>query len=195
MKKVIIIVASAILVVGIAVAAVFLMMPKGKELGFGAETVPCGLAWGMTTEEVCAALDAAGYSKFQVSAVGTTRIYKVTDYQGISGANGKIMLFFSEAGELQSATYQFCCDMDAKGPLVTQAMLDDLEFSFHKVYANNCSAEYKPPQSILPGKCYMCDHSFVNVFRDPDDTVWVDFMDPDSSLAQGLLSEVGAYQK
>ncbi len=193
MKKVIIII-SVILVLGIAVTGVFLLKPKGEELGFGAETVPCGLTWGMTSEEVCNALDESGYPKHQVPAVGSTVIYQVMNYQGVSGANGTVMLFFGDTGKLESATYKFSSDATGKGPLVTQTMLDDLEFSFQKVYEDSCSAVYKLPKAMTPNTYYMCGQSLVSTWRQGE-AVWVDYIDLNSETGKQILSEISAYRK
>lgn len=185
--------AGAVLAVG--VIALTACSPSKEEeeavLPLEVEKIVAGLEWNMTSEEVQGILETReNYSfmpKDKPDSDFVDLYYEITDYQGIKGINGYLILSFEE-DKLYRGTYKF---NDSGSVYTSSELIEQLAKSFHKSYKDSSEKTGKGSLGTV--------WNYNNYYRGSDSLIqmigWVpaelsiEFMDVNNPYAQMLIEE------
>ncbi len=196
MRKYVVSVIGAILAFGVSVCAACssnIPNEKGSELfSVESEEVMAGLEWGMTVEEVKSALEGNENYSF-IPEIETFMCYDVSNYQGIEGANGLMILYFTDTNTLSSGVYKF----DVEGGGYSQAISPDLNVelnkAFRKSYKDASDKMYYNAEGDGTWSAvmyYKTDSSLTSIYENMPGQFVVKYRDINQSMSQSIIEEL-----
>lgn len=166
---------------------------KGSELfTIESEEVMAGLAWGMTEEEVKSALEGNENYTF-IPEIETFVCYDVCNYQGIEGANGLMILYFTEENVLESGVYKFDVEGGGYSQAISKDLNEELNKAFRKSYKDIADKMYYNSEGDGTWSEYMyykTENSLISINERMPNQFVVKYRDVSQPMSQAIIEEL-----
>ena len=195
-RKYVISVAAILMAIGVGMcAACSSNAPeeKGSELyTVESEEVIAGLEWGMTLEEAQQALENKENYTY-IPEIETFICYDVSNYQGIEGANGLMILYFTEENVLESGVYKFDIEGGGYSQAISQDINVELNKAFRKSYKETSDKMYYNPEgdgTWTEYLYYKTEESLISINEMMPNQFVVKYRDVSRPMSQAIIEEL-----
>ena len=195
-RKYVISVAAILMAIGVGMcAACSSNAPeeKGSELyTVESEEVIAGLEWGMTLEKAQQALENKENYTY-IPEIETFICYDVSNYQGIEGANGLMILYFTEENVLESGVYKFDIEGGGYSQAISQDINVELNKAFRKSYKETSDKMYYNPEgdgTWTEYLYYKTEESLISINEMMPNQFVVKYRDVSRPMSQAIIEEL-----